>query len=56
MKKRLLMIAAVLVMMTTFSCSDDYTEVEEQIIEAPSTGPDDANEDQEEQPGPCECS
>lgn len=55
MKRRLLMIAAVLVMMTTFSCSDDYTEVEEQIIEAPSTDPVEEQDDQEEVPGPCGC-
>lgn len=49
------MIAAVLVMMTTFSCSDDYKEVEEQIIEAPSSGPDDKDNDDDEVPGPCSC-
>ena len=59
MKRRLLTIAAVLVMMTTFSCTDDYKEVErqaeEQIVSSPSTGYDEQDEEDDEVPGACSC-
>ena len=57
MKKRLMIICAVLFLSVGFACEDQSDEIQvEEIMTPASTGDDEHDEDEEEDAVPCGCS